>query len=154
MKKLLTVAALGIVSGLVSLTTLAADNWSLGGISETAAMIVDVSTIEQNRGIKGTWVVFVNPQLVDGTDYSVSWWEFNCQSKKVRITDISERRFGVIKVGTQPDINWQRVEPNSFGEGVLNNVCKGPLAIFGSYETIEDAAWGFREKAKKVGDWK
>ena len=143
-----------VFCGIASIPTLAADIWSLGGISETAAMIVDISTIEQNREIKSTWVTMVHPELVEGADYSVSWWECNCKAKRVRITDISKRRFSVIKVGTQPDVEWQRVEPNSFGEGVLINVCKEPLAIFGSYERIEDAARGFREMARKIGDWK
>ncbi len=60
-----------VFCGIACIPTLAADSWSLGGISETTAMIVDISTIEQNREIKGTWVAIVHPELVDGARIKV-----------------------------------------------------------------------------------
>ena len=146
---------ISLCCGLVSLPSLAGDSWSVCLLGNMSGMIVDISAIEENNGIKGTWVVIVQPKPIDGWDYTVSWWDINCKTKKVRISDTSTRLFGGITVRKWPDDGlWERAEPGTNGNYAVNYVCKKPLGIFGTYDTIEDAARGLKEKARKLNIWK
>lgn len=150
MKKLL----IGALCGLPSLPTFAVDRWTVGGMSDTAAQIVNVSTIESNGNIKETWTVTVHSKRTDGYDYDVSWRQFNCKTQKMRFTNWSTRKFGGGVVKRFPDSEWFRIEPGTIGAAAFSQVCKKPTYQFGDYNTIEDAAKGFRKFAFEYGIWK
>lgn len=150
MKKLL----IGMACALASLPCFAKDTWAVGGTGTKSAQIINVSAIETSGSIKETWVVAVFPRPTSGIDYIVFWTQFNCKTKKIRDTDRSVRRFNHGIVSTLPDGDWVRVEPGTVAEDTFSEVCKKPTTPYGLFDTIEEAAKGFRKLAFESGGWK
>lgn len=137
--------------GLASLPAFAADKWVIGSAAKTYVLIVDVSAIETNGNVKGTWVVQVFDKPMDGYDYIVSWDEFDCKTRKTRSTDTTSRVFGMPTREKWSDTDWERVEPGSVGSATLDTVCKGKATNFRKYKTIEEAAKAVRDISAEMG---
>ena len=150
MKKI--VAAL---CALACVPAIAADKWIIGGSSTSFATAFDLSSIETEGDVNGTWVVDVYAKPANGFDYVVSWEQVNCKTKKTRSTDVSGRAFGKGTIKRFGNTDWERVEPGSVGEALLNRVRKKEQGlILGDFDTIEDAAEATREASVALEFWK
>ncbi len=144
------------ILGTLACNVAIADEWIAGGASDNSEKLINISSIEKDGDVLGTWVIHISNSTDNGVAYELVWEEFNCKAKKMRYLDYFAYDFSGQNIKTDNgNGEWDRVLPGTVGEASFNAVCKEPQPeVIIADETPSDIADKVRKYRISTGDWK
>lgn len=144
------------ILGALACNVAIADEWIAGGASDNSDQLINISSIEKDGDVRGTWVMHISNSTDDGVAYTLVWEEFNCKAKKMRYLDFFSYDSSGQNIKSQTGNNeWDRVLPGTVGEASFQAVCQEPHPeVIIADETPFQIAEKVREYRISTGEWK
>lgn len=100
-------------------------SWSYIGTSEQNASFIESTTIsDEGQDTKGFWVAMVTADKALPFDTAVTYMQAKCRKRQIRAVQSDFYLQGKRKGGDAVSAPWQRIIPDTMGEGYLLFVCQ------------------------------